>query len=151
MPASSTFTISGPPGSVFVFQINGAFTMGASAAISLTGGVTADTVFWYTLGAPSLGADCDFSVRPLPLSLAHLNTNTLWVVGSRTLGSGYHDRSALDRSRSVLLERSSHARCERPDLQCNRSSMSWRSVARRWAGGSRGRGYFDAVHYFGRH
>jgi hypothetical protein len=65
MAASTTFTLNGPIGSVFVIQIFGDFTMGANAVISLTGGVRPSTIFWYTAGTVTLGADVDFSVRPL--------------------------------------------------------------------------------------
>lgn len=68
MAAATTFTLNGPPGSIFIISIGGAFSMGANAVISLTGGVTAATVYWYTLGAFTLAASADFSVRLAPLS-----------------------------------------------------------------------------------
>lgn len=63
LAAASTFTLNGTRGEIFVLQINGALTMGSGAVISLVGGVTASSVFWYTLGSPSIGADANFSVR----------------------------------------------------------------------------------------
>jgi hypothetical protein len=65
MPASTTLTLNGSRGSVFIIQIDGLFTLGASVVISLAGGVKADTVFWYTGGGLSAGASVDFSVRSL--------------------------------------------------------------------------------------
>ncbi len=49
-------TLNGGPDDVWIFRINGAMSMPTSITVHLTGGAVPDNIFWYTVGAVSLGA-----------------------------------------------------------------------------------------------
>jgi hypothetical protein len=62
IPASASVTLDagGDPNAVFVFQVNGALSLGAGAQVKLTGGARASNVFWQVNGAFSMGAGAQF-------------------------------------------------------------------------------------------
>lgn len=53
-------TISGSPDDVYIFQIDGALTMGSAVKIILSGGVQAQNIFWQTAGAVTFGTTSHF-------------------------------------------------------------------------------------------
>lgn len=63
MAASTVLTLDagGNPNAVFVFQVNGALSLGAGAEVKLIGGAQASNVFWQVTGAFGVGADAKFA------------------------------------------------------------------------------------------
>src|SRR5450755_1272134 len=63
LAASTTVTLDagGDPNAVFVFQVNGALSLGAGAQVKLTGGAQASHVFWAVYGGFALGAGGKFA------------------------------------------------------------------------------------------
>jgi uncharacterized repeat protein (TIGR01451 family) len=61
--ASGTMTLDaqGDEDAVFIFQIGGALSMGASAEVKLVGGADACNVFWAVNGATTIGATAKFA------------------------------------------------------------------------------------------
>ncbi|MES2772752.1 MAG: ice-binding family protein [Bacteroidota bacterium] len=51
----------GDPTSIFVFQIGGAFSLGAGAAVILTNGASASRIFWVVNGAVAMAGQTTFS------------------------------------------------------------------------------------------
>lgn len=61
LPFGTNVTISGGPNDVWIFQITGTLTTGASTSVFLTGGARAKNIFWQVAGTSvSLGANAHF-------------------------------------------------------------------------------------------
>lgn len=63
--------------SVFIFQVDAAFALAASAHIALINGAQADHVFWQVQGAVTLGAGATFSGTILGLAAITVGANAL--------------------------------------------------------------------------
>jgi hypothetical protein len=59
--SAGTLTLSGAAGSVFIFQIGSTLTTASSTHVVLTGGVTADNVYWQVGSSATLGSSSTFS------------------------------------------------------------------------------------------
>ena len=85
LAASTTVTLNagGNPDAVFVFQINGALSLGAGAKVKLTGGAQASHVFWQVNGAFALGANGLFAGTVLASTTGGIGVDS--VVNGRVL------------------------------------------------------------------
>lgn len=62
LPVGTNVTLSGGPNDVWIFQISGTLTTGASTTVFLTGGAVAKNVFWQVAGtSATFGANASFS------------------------------------------------------------------------------------------
>lgn len=89
MTLTTAVTLNGTCGQVFIFQIGGAYTLGASAEIILTGGVTAATIFWQVAGGFSTGASSVFEGIVLASSAVTLGASSTFT-GTNELSSVDH-------------------------------------------------------------
>jgi hypothetical protein len=53
-----TLDAQGDPDALFIFKVGGAFAVGAASTIVLVNGAEARNVFWFSEGAPNIGAAC---------------------------------------------------------------------------------------------
>jgi hypothetical protein len=85
LAASTTVTLDagGDPNAVFVFQVNGALSLGAGAKVKLTGGAQASHVFWQVNGAFALGAGGQFAGTALASTTGGIGVDS--VVNGRVL------------------------------------------------------------------
>ena len=67
-------TISGGPNDVFIFQIDGTFTMASAVKVILTGGVQAKNIFWQVAGAVTFGTTSHFEGNILGKTGINLQT-----------------------------------------------------------------------------
>jgi hypothetical protein len=85
LAASTTVTLNagGDPNAMFVFQINGALSLGAGAKVKLTGGAQASHVFWQINGAFGLGAGGQFAGTAMASTTGGIGVDS--VVNGRVL------------------------------------------------------------------
>ena len=85
LAASTTVTLNagGDPDAVFVFQVNGALSLGAGAKVKLTGGAQASHIFWQVNGAFALGANGLFAGTVLASTTGGIGVDS--VVNGRVL------------------------------------------------------------------
>jgi len=67
-------TLSGGPNDVFIFQIQGTFTMASAVKVILTGGVQAKNIFWQASGAVTFGTTSHFEGNILGMTGINLQT-----------------------------------------------------------------------------
>jgi len=67
-------TISGGPNDVFIFQVDGTFTMASAVKVILTGGVQAKNIFWQVAGAVTFGTTSHFEGNILGKTGINLQT-----------------------------------------------------------------------------
>jgi hypothetical protein len=67
-------TLSGGPNDVFIFQIQGTFTMASAVKVILTGGVQAKNIFWQASGAVTFGTTSHFEGNVLGMTGINLQT-----------------------------------------------------------------------------
>src|SRR6266550_6425229 len=72
---TGTLTLSGPAGSIWIFQMGSTLITGAGARVVMAGGATATNVWWAVGSSATLGANTDFSGNILALASITLNTN----------------------------------------------------------------------------
>lgn len=76
---TTTVTLNGSCGDLFVFKVEGALATAASSEIILTGGLTASTVFFVVNGASTLGASSIFKGVILSTGAINLGASTNFV------------------------------------------------------------------------
>lgn len=74
---STTITLNGA--GTYIFRPNGAFTTGANAIISLTGGASASDVFWTPTAAVTLGANNTFKGTVIAPSGITIGSTIGWI------------------------------------------------------------------------
>ena len=77
MTTSTTFN--GSCGDVLIFQIGGAYTLAANAKVSLTGGLTASTVYFVVAGDFTTGASSFFEGVVLGSSTVNLGASSTFI------------------------------------------------------------------------
>jgi Ice-binding-like/Bacterial Ig-like domain len=85
LAAQTTVTLDGGgnPNAVFVFQVDGALSLGAGAKVKLIGGAQASHVFWQVHGAFALGAGGQFAGTALASTTGGIGVDS--VVNGRVL------------------------------------------------------------------
>ena len=76
-------TISGGPNDVFIFQVEGTFTMASAVQVNLTGGVQAKNIFWQVSGAVTFGTYSHF--EGIILGQTGINLQTGATINGRML------------------------------------------------------------------
>jgi hypothetical protein len=76
-------TLAGGPNDIWIFQIAGALTTGASSNVILTGGALPKNVIWQVNGAVTLGVSAHF--EGVVLAKAEINLGSLASVNGRLL------------------------------------------------------------------
>lgn len=74
---STTVTLNGA--GTYIFRPNGAFTTGANAIVSLTGGASASDVFWTPTAAVTLGANNTFKGTVIAASGITIGSTVGWI------------------------------------------------------------------------
>jgi hypothetical protein len=83
LPAGASVTLAGGPNDVWIFQIAGDLTTGASSAVNLTGGALPKNVIWQVNGAVTLGISAHF--EGIALAKAAITLGSLASVNGRLL------------------------------------------------------------------
>lgn len=83
IPVGTHLTLNGGANDVWIFQITGALTTGASTTVTLTGGAKAKNIFWQVAGGVTLGASAHLEGNIL--SATTINLGSLASVTGRLL------------------------------------------------------------------
>ena len=95
----------GDPNARFVFKVNGAFSMGASARVLLVNGTKPQNVWWQVEGAASFAANAVMAGTIIAYGAVALGDGvTLWGRGLSTVGavSTYNNRIAMPSAANPL-------------------------------------------------
>jgi hypothetical protein len=97
LPVGANVTLTGGPNDVWIFQIAGALTTGASSNVILTGGALPGNVIWQVNGAVTMGVSAHF--EGVVLAKAEINLGSLASANSRLLA-----QTAVNIDRSTVTQ-----------------------------------------------